>query len=248
MWNGIDFVSLFVTNIVTIVTALFAIWWPIRKIYTKERDNERVMPKVSILDDAINDIQNRLEKSEYGCFFKLDELEKYSNGNYFYYVIRIDSAVSVSDAKVLFAISSGKDKLSSQEYKIGDLGCKQKLLIPIGKLNGSQQIDVVIEYRTNHNEYMRYELVTFQENEKLNPTRKESFYSLKHPNKFKFEDSIKPKHDNIKKLSKKIILHQKEIYITDNYNSNEVYARLTKKNISLNKSRIYDKEKNDEKE
>ena len=242
---GFNIIELSVTSIVTIFTAFLTIYLPIRKLYTKERDADRIMPIIAVLDDSINDINNRLDNGEFGCFFDIYDLKKYEKDDYFYFILSIDSEIPVSDCKVLFNVSNGKDDSSAKDYKIGNLGRKQKLLFPICK-NKVTKIVVVVEYRTTHNEYMRYELITSCKDKELSNERQESFYSLKHPKKFKFEDNIVITYDDIKKRAKKVIRQNKRFEITKNYNSNEIFARLSYNELSLSKSKEYN-QKNDKK-
>ncbi len=240
-----DIIDLVITSVVTVFTAILTIYLPIRKLYTKERDADRIIPIVSILDDSVNDINNRLNNGEFGCFFDINDLKKYEKDSYFYFILSLDGETPVSDCKVLFNVSNGKDDSSARDYKIGSLGRKQKLLFPICKEKVTK-ILVVIEYRTTHNEYMRYELIIGCKDGSLLDERQESFYSLKHPQKFKFEDNIVVAYDNIEKRAKKIIRLNKKFEITKNYNSNEIFARLLYNELSLTKNEEY-KKANDKK-
>lgn len=223
--------------VIALLVAIVAAALPFIVTHFIEKRKDRISPIVSVLDDSINDVHNRLEKGEFGCFFDIKDLKQYENSDYFYFIIRIDSNNLVSDCEITF---KRDEKNMLGVYKIGNLNHRQKLLFPIKKEKHGEII-VIVKYKTSHNENLHYKTTIYVEENKITGKRKEVFSKLKVR---KQKNNMANKNKKEKNTGK--LIRENEFTITENYNSNEVYARLTEKNISLNKIRIYDKEKNDE--
>ena len=242
--------------VVPFLVAIIAARIPIKSMYRKEKLKDRISPIVSVLDNAVNDVQGRLKKYEYGCFFDIKKLKKYNRKSYFYFIVRVDSINMVTDCEIEFR---DKEEFLLKKYQIGNLDHRQKLLFPIEKNLINTEINVIVKYKTSHREYLYYYTTIYVEKGKITGKRYELFLRKN----WKKEEEVKQKKEEKKlektkmegkskkkkkqKIKKDKVIRENDFMITENYNSNEIYTRLIKDDISLNKTIIYDKEDNEKK-
>ncbi len=152
--------GLLITLIVAILTLAAGIIGAVITIIYKsfcDKREKRVIPTVAIWNDKFDDIDEKLEFKNNRWFFDLDtfKIKEFVENRYYYFYVRSYQAYKMYKCIVTY---TDKATSTTKKYNLGTVMAGSGYVIPIKILDNSSQIRFTIEYDTERQEHIKYEV------------------------------------------------------------------------------------------
>lgn len=171
-----------ITLVVAILTLAAGIIGAVITIIYKalcDKNERRVIPTVAIWNDKYDDIDEKLEYKNNRWFFDLDtfQMKEFVDNRYYYFYVRLYHQYKMHRCFVSYIDNA---TATTKKFNLGTVMSGSGYVIPIKVLKTSSHINFIIEYDTEKQEHMIYEVSgDIDLNHKTIQNEREAAYLLK---------------------------------------------------------------------
>lgn len=156
MDNGI------ITAILTVFGAVVSAIITISVKDHKEKKIKRINPTFTIGNDKVEDIDSKLENTSDYWICKLDDVDKLVNKEHYYFYFRVLKDYYLFDCQIAHQVTFTNDEKDPKELDfrvIGPLFPRKGYMLPIEKTGRETSIKIVLKYKNENNENIKFELI-----------------------------------------------------------------------------------------